>query len=147
MKLLSSEVLVRAHRRDAKDHLVFRDRLEALVNMGEDFGLEVEEVCEFLRCVTSLALGEKASPLDQALAVVRALEKNRNQHWLSSGRQHWRLVMEIIEQYRLEGGEIERARLVALAIEHGATLVVASTEFERFKPSGLRLELWRSALI
>jgi len=78
------------------------------------------------------------APIESALAFAEALRGQPNALPLAPGPRHWGVFERLCRDAGVRGNLVPDAYLAALAIEHGAELVTADRDFERFP--GLR---WR----
>lgn len=142
MIIFDINILVYAHREDQQGHEEIRARLETRIESGEEFGLTALTADGFVRVVTNPKFPNGPTPLDQALAVIDSLARNRNACWLSPGQRHWETFSSICRESGAVGKTVADAQHAAVAIEHAATWVSCDEDFLRFVRSGLRFEKW-----
>lgn len=134
-------ILVYAHRREDPDHEFYRSWMETLANGPEPFALSSLVATAFVRVVTHPAFQPRPSPLHQAIAVIDSLAALNNCVMPSPGDQHWNLIKNLCELSSARGKLVADAQHAAVAIEHGCTWVTRDTDFDLFKPGGLRVEI------
>lgn len=134
-------ILVYAHRREDPNHEFYRAWLERLANRAEPFALSALVAVAFVRIVTHPRFSPIPTPLHQALAVIDTLASLKNCQWITPGENHWKLVKEFCAVANAQGKLVADAQHAAVALEHGCTWVTRDTDFEAFRPSGLRLEI------
>ncbi len=89
---------------------------------------------EFLAIATHPKVFKPASSVDQALAQVDAWLASPQAQVLHSGPQHWRILSELSRKARLQGGQFHDARIAAICIENGVSVLwSADRDFGRFK--------------
>ncbi len=141
MLLPDVNVLVYAHRRDARDHEAYREWLARVVDGPESFGVSDQVLSGFLRIVTHPRVFLNATPLDQALAFTAALRSCSNAVPIQPGDRHWEIFERLCLDVAARGNLIPDAWLAALAIESGSEWITTDRDYARFP--GLR---WRHPL-
>lgn len=137
MILMDVNLLVYAHREDAKDHLAYRDWLEGVLNANITYGVSDLVVSGFLRVVTHPKVFEQPSSLASALAFAQQVRGSANAVPLSPGRSHWELFTQCLQRVNARGNDIPDAYHAALAMEWDCDWVTTDKGFRRFK--GLRV--------
>lgn len=141
MLLPDVNVLVYAHRRDARDHQRYLDWLERISNGDDAYGMADLVLSGFLRVVTHPRVFSPPSPLSDALAFASALRERPNCVPVAPGPRHWALFASLCDRTGARGNLIPDAYLAALAIESGSEWITTDRGFARFP--GLR---WRHPL-
>lgn len=141
MILPDVNVLVYAHREDARDHEHYRDWLAELVNSPRAYGLSDLVVSGFLRVVTHPRVFREPSPLDAALAFASEIRDRPGRVRVTPGARHWDIFTELVREVDARGNLIPDAFFAALAIESGCEWVTTDRDYARFP--GLR---WRHPL-
>jgi toxin-antitoxin system PIN domain toxin len=141
MQMPDVNILIYAHRREDPSHEFYRAWLERLANGSEPFALSALVAAAFVRIVTHPRFLPSPTPLHQALAVIDSLATLKNCQWIIPGENHWKLVKEFCGGAAAQGKIVADAQHAAVAIEHGCTWVTRDTDFEAFRPVGLRLEI------
>ena len=141
MLLTDVNVLVYAHRRDAQDHALFREWLEAAINSDEAYGISDLVLSGFVRVVTHPRIFNPPSPLIDALAFTAALRTRPNCVPIAPCPRHWDLFASLCRRADARGNLVPDAYLAALAIESGCEWITTDRGFARYP--GLR---WRHPL-
>jgi hypothetical protein len=106
--------------------------LEAELNGDRRVGMPWESLTAFVRLVTNprafprpLAPGDAWDLVDEWLAAPVA--------WIPVPTdRHAAVLGDLVRRYRLAGNIVPDAHLAAIALEHGAEIVSADTDFARF---------------
>jgi uncharacterized protein len=134
MIAVDTNVLVYAHRAESAFHTAAYACLQQLAEGGQPWGLPVSCLHEFLAIVTHPKIFSPASTHEQALAQVDAWLASPTAQVLHSGLQHWRVLSDITRQAKLQGGQFQDARIAAICMENGVSLLwSADRDFGRFK--------------
>lgn len=136
MQLLDVNVLIYAHREDAREHDRYADWLKALADGDEPFAVAEIVLAAFLRIVTNGRIFDPPTPMETATAFCQRLVDCPRAVFVTSSRRHWDLFVGLCADVR--GPLVTDAYLAALAIEHGCEMITTDSDFARFK--GLR---WR----
>jgi len=132
MILFDVNVLVYAHREDAKNHAAYRNWLEDQVNGDGAFALSQLVLSGFLRIVTNPRVFRIPTPMDKALQFTRALMARENCALVSPGPRHWDIFTSFCGNLDLKGNLIPDAYFAALAIESGCTWATTDGDYARF---------------
>ena len=73
MILMDVNVLVYAHREDVKDHLAYRNWLEAVIGANTAYGISELVLSEFMRVVTHPKVFENPSSPEVAIAFTQQI--------------------------------------------------------------------------
>jgi uncharacterized protein len=131
---VDTNVLVYAHRAESAFHTQAFACLKALAEGSQPWGIPVSCVHEFLAVVTNPKVFSPASSFEQALEQVDAWLASPRAHVLHSGSQHWQVLSDITRKAKLQGGQFHDARIAAICIENGVTVLwSADRDFGRFK--------------
>ncbi len=134
MIAVDTNVLVYAHRAESVFHIQAFECLKSLAEGGQPWGLPVSCLHEFLSVVTNPKVFSPASSFEQALAQVDAWLASPQAHVLHGGSQHWPVLSDITRKAKLQGGQFHDARIAAVCIENGVTVLwSADRDFGRFK--------------
>ena len=134
MIAVDTNILVYAHRGESPFHTQAYACLRSLAEGPQRRGIPVSCLHEFLAVVTHPKVFSPASTGPQALAQVDAWLASPQALVLHSGAQHWRILAELATQAKLQGGQFHDARIAALCIENGVSLLwSADRDFGRFK--------------
>ena len=137
MMLMDVNVLVYAHREDAKDHHAYRDWLESVINSNSVFGFSELVLSGFIRVVTHPKVFEAPSSLEVAIAFAQQIRSAGNAICLAPGKNHWDLFLQCTQSIAAQGNDIPDAYHAALALEWDCDWVSTDKGFRRFK--GLRV--------
>ena len=135
MIAVDTNVLVYAHRAESAFHTQAFACLKLLAEGSQPWGIPVSCLHEFLAVVTHAKVFKPASSLAQALSQIDAWLASPQAHVLHSGSQHWQVLSDISRKAKLQGGQFHDARIAAICIENGVTVLwSADRDFGRFKP-------------
>ncbi len=134
-------ILIYSHRREDPDHEFYLSWIEDLANGREMFALSTLVAVAFVRIVTHPAFRPTPTPLEQALAVVDSLIAMPSCVMIGPGENHWRLVRTLSHETGLFGKHVADAQHAAVALENGCTWVTRDTDFDKFRKSGLRVQI------
>jgi hypothetical protein len=141
MRCVDVNVLVNAHRPEARDHERYRAWLDDARSGHEPLGLCDPVLTGFVRVVTHPRVFRAPTPVSVALEFVDALIASPASVRIVPGERHWQLFVELCRRADAAGNLVPDAYLAAMAIEQGADWVTADRGFGRFP--GLR---WRHPL-
>lgn len=139
MLLPDVNVLVYAHREDARDHAAHKRWLSALVNGDDAYAMTSVVLSGFLRVVTHPRVFSAPTPLRDALTFVRQLREPPQCVPVEPGARHWSIFTKLCLEHDARGNLVPDAYLAAIAIESGCELVTTDRDFARF--AGLRSRL------
>lgn len=134
-------VLVYAHREDARDHPRFRAWLEEVLHGPASFGLSDLALSGFLRVVTHPRVFAVPTPIERALEFADVVRSAPNCVRLEPGERHWEIFTELCRSTGVRGNLVSDAWFAALAIESGSEWITTDRDCARFP--GLR---WRHPL-
>jgi len=141
MQLFDVNVLINAHKQDARGHERYRAFLERAVTGPDLFGLS-ELVCSaFVRIVTDRRVYVTPMPIEDAIKSVKALLGRQNCQRIQPGHRHFAIFTDLCLRTPVRGKDVADAYLAALAIESGCEWVTDDRGFARYP--GLR---WRRPL-
>ncbi|MDX8380292.1 MAG: type II toxin-antitoxin system VapC family toxin [Gallionella sp.] len=138
MMLMDVNVLVYAHREDAKDHQAYRDWLESVVNSNIAYGYSELVLSGFMRVVSHPKVFEKPSSPEVAIAFAQQIRSAGHAVCLAPGRSHWELFLQCVQSISAKGNDIPDAYHAALALEWDCTWVTTDKGFRRFKGLSVR---------
>jgi toxin-antitoxin system PIN domain toxin len=139
--LLDVNVLVYAHRADARDHRRYREWLSGVLTSPAAYGLSDLVLSGFVRIVTHPRVFEDPSPVTKALAFAAEVRDRPNAVRISPGERHWDIFRDVCRTSGARGNLVADAFLAALAIESGSEWITTDRDYARF--AGLR---WRHPL-
>lgn len=141
MILIDVNVLVYAHRPDARDHAKYRLWLEGAMDSGETFGISEMALSGFVRIVTHPRIYPDPTPIEDALGYASELRQHDSCSLVSPGARHWGIFDNLCRTAGVKGALVTDAYFAALAIESGAEWITTDRDYARFP--GLR---WRHPL-
>jgi len=141
MKMPDVNILIYAHRDDSLHHDFYKSWMTNLLNNSEPFALSPFVAVAFVRIVTNPSLSKMPTSLTEALHVIDNILSCDHCYQPHAGKHHWQLVRTLCQQTNATGKFIGDIQHAALAIEHGCTWVTRDSDFKKFKPHGLHLEL------
>jgi toxin-antitoxin system PIN domain toxin len=131
---VDTNVLVYAHRAESSFHEAAFERVRSLAEGQQTWGIPVSCLHEFLSVVTNAKIFRPASSFGQALAQVDAWLSSPKVQVLHSGAAHWQVLSDLTRQAKLQGGQFHDARIAAICIENGVSVLwSADRDFGRFK--------------
>jgi uncharacterized protein len=130
--LVDANILVFAVNEAAPEHDRAAAWLEACLNGNRRVGLPWESLTAFVRLVTNPRVVSRPLSPEDAWDIVES--------WLAMlvawvpapTERHADVLGDLVRRYRLTGNLVPDAHLAALAIEHGAEVISADTDFARF---------------
>ena len=142
MRLVDTNVMVYAHRRDAERHREYKAWMQTVINGLEPYAVADFAVTGMVRVVTDRRYyREAASTIIDALAFADEIRNQPHARVISPGPKFWSIFSNLCRQTDARARLIPDAYLAALALEHGCELVSTDQDFRRFP--GLR---WRHPL-
>lgn len=134
MIAVDTNILVYGHRAESAFHAAAFEGVKSLAEGSQPWGIPVSCLHEFLSVVTNSKIFNPASSFDQALAQIDAWLASPQAHLLHTGSQHWHILSELTRKGKLQGGQFHDARIAAICIEHGVSVLwSADRDFGRFK--------------
>jgi len=142
MKLVDTNILIYANRRDAERHEEYRAWVQALIDGPEPYAVSDFAVSGMVRVVTDRRIfKDTATSLSEALEFGTALREGPHAIVINPGGRFWSIFTGLCEQIGASGKLVPDALLAALALEHGCEVISADRDFGKFP--GLR---WRHPL-
>lgn len=132
MIVVDANVLLYSQNRSAPQHDACREWLERALSGVEAIGLPWIVILAFLRLSTSLRIYTDPLPMTAAASIVSGWLERRSVVVLEPEQDHWTVLSSLLSEARLSGADVTDAHLVALAIEHEATLCTTDRGFARF---------------
>ncbi len=132
MILVDANLLVYAHVASFPEHDAARNWLDKQLNGTNQVGLPWPSLLAFLRLVTNPRVFERAEPIADAWAQVRAW-LGCDPAWIPQpGEGHAGLLGELLAVPGVQANLVPDAHLAVLAIEHGLILCSTDSDFARF---------------
>lgn len=141
MILPDANVLVYAHRRDARDHAAYERWLTETLEGEAAYAVSELVLSAFVRIATHPRIFDPPSTLEEALAFANAVRDQPNAVSAAPGPRHWEIFARLCRDAGARGNLVADAYVAALAIESGSELATTDRDFSRFP--GLR---WRHPL-
>lgn len=135
MKVIDLNVLLYAVNVDSHHHLSAKETLLSLLNKNEPIGMPWVVLLGFIRIVTNPRILPKPISVDQAIGLVDGWLAQPVVTILHPGKEHWRILKELLGEAGTAANLTTDSHLAALALENGATLVSFDTDFLRFVDS------------
>lgn len=132
MKLTDVNLLLHAVDASSPRHASARAWLEAQLSGVETFAFPVAVLLAFVRLSTQPRIFSSPFAPGEAFDIVQGWLAQPNATMVVPGNRHLLLVRELLEPLGTAGNLVSDAHLAALAIEHGAELCSADTDFARF---------------
>ena len=132
MYLLDANFLIYTFREDSPFHPVCRAWLTQTLTRGYTMLAPPIVEVALVRINILPSLGARAAPLEDVFAFLEDLHKLPIYLHAPANKAVTRRWKALCESYALGGNDVNDAYLVALALEHGATLVSADKGFGRF---------------
>lgn len=142
MKLPDLNLLLYAVDRSSAWHAPARQWWEGLLTSGEPVAMGWSVLLGFVRLSTRSQVFQAPLTSDQALDLVEGWLTQPAVRLVAPGPRHTALLRGLLRPLGTGGNLTTDAHLAALAIEHGAELCSADTDFARFP--GLR---WMNPII
>lgn len=142
MRLPDLNLLLYATDRGSVWHEPARRWWEALLSAGEPVGMSWSVLLGFVRLSTRAQVFSAPLTADQALDLVAGWLSRPAVRVLHPGPRHTARLRDLLRPVGTAGNLTTDAHLATLAIEHGAELCSADTDFARF--AGLR---WVNPLV
>jgi toxin-antitoxin system PIN domain toxin len=133
MRIVDLNLLIYAINSDAPQHLQARTWLERAISGYERIGLAWSVVLGFLRITTNGRAMPRPLTAEQAINIIDGWLDHPNISIVSPGERHWEVFKRITSPLGVAGNLTSDAHLAAIAIEHGATLCSADSDFGRFE--------------
>ena len=133
MKLTDVNLLLYAVDSSSPRYAAAREWLESQLSGVETFGFPVAVLLAFVRLSTQPRIFSRPLAPAEAFDVVEGWLAQPCATMVSPGDRHLFLVRELLEPLGAAGNLVSDAHLAALAIEHGAELCSADTDFARFR--------------
>ncbi|MFI7703279.1 type II toxin-antitoxin system VapC family toxin [Nonomuraea sp. NPDC049480] len=140
MRMLDTNVLFNAHRRDMEHHEQCHAVLMELLRGDEAYAVSDFVLNGFIRVATNPRI-PGATSFDTAREFSDTVRHQPHAVVVHAGPRHWEIFVKLCLKAGARGKLVPDAYLAALAIEHGCDFVTCDRDFARFE--GLR---WRSPL-
>jgi len=136
---VDTNILVHAHREEMRLYRPARERIAALSEGPDPWGIPVFCLAEFVRVVTHPGIFDPPSPLDIATLAIGRLLASKSHVLLIPGPQFWPILAEIAREGDARGNLIYDAQIVAVCREHGVRdILTQDRDLARFP--GVRIQ-------
>ena len=132
MILVDANLLIYAVDADSVSHAPARRWLESTLNAGEEVGLAWVVTLAFLRVTTHPRIMRAPLSPEAAIAYTDGWLERPNVRPVVPGARHWAVLKNLLATSGTAGNLTSDAHLAALAVETGATVYSADTDFRRF---------------
>jgi uncharacterized protein len=134
VKAVDTNILVYAHRREAREHAIAFQRLGALAAGADPWAIPWPCVYEFFSVATNARIWkEHASTPDQAWAQVSAWTAAPNVRLLGETDDFTEVLSSLVRRPRVRGPLVHDARVAALCLAHGVeALLSRDRDFSSF---------------
>lgn len=132
MKVIDLNVWLYAINSDSARHDLAKTTLQTILSGTESVGLPWVVLLGFLRIATNPRVLPRPLDPNQAIAIVDDWLALPVVEILTPGREHWRILRDLIRETGTAANLITDAHMAALAMENGATLVSFDADFGRF---------------
>jgi len=132
MKLVDTNLLLYAIDSASVHHPATKKFLEQALAAEETLALPWAVITGFIRLSTNRQVTKRPMDPKAACAIVDGWLAFPNVVALDPGPDHWRILRELIEATGAGGNLTNDAHLAAMAIENGAELYSADSDFARF---------------
>jgi len=135
---VDTNILVYAHRADSEWHESALRRLMSLAEGRSRWAIPWPCVHEFLAIVTHPRIYNPSTPLEVALQSIGVWLDLENCVVIAEGPGYFDVLRRLASEGHVEGGAVHDARVAALCLHHGVTVLWSSDrDFSRFP--GLKL--------
>ena len=133
MIVVDTNILVYAHRADSDWHAAALRELTALAEGRVRWAIPWPCVHEFLAIVTHPRIYQPSTPPDTALECIRVWLEVSSCTVIGEGDGYLKHLGVCVEQGRIVGGMIHDARIAAICLYHGVSLLwSADRDFSRY---------------
>lgn len=133
MIALDTNILVYAHRRDSPFHSAALDTLTLLGNGSAPWAIPWPCVHEFISITTHPRIYSPPTSIDTALIFLENWFQSKSLLLLSEGETHFAHLTKLSRRAKLSGPKVHDARIAALCLAHGVTLLyTADRDFSLF---------------
>jgi toxin-antitoxin system PIN domain toxin len=133
MKILDLNLFLYAINRDSEVHARARAFVESALSGDEAIGIPWAVVLGFLRLATNARVFPAPLSVPQAIDAVDRWFYGRSVTRIGPGEHHWEILRDLLREHGTTANLTTDAHLAALAIERGAELCSADSDFARFR--------------
>lgn len=134
MLALDTNVLVYAHRREAREHVAARDLLSRLAGGHEPWAIPWPCVYEFFSVVTNPRIWKQAaSTPKQAWDQLKAWQASPCSRLIGESEDFFEVLDDFVTRPRVRGPIVHDARVAAICVAHGIeALLTRDRDFSLF---------------
>jgi len=134
MLVVDTNVLVYAHRREAREHAIASELIRSMAEGSEPWAIAWPSVYEFFSVVTNPRIWKQAaSSPDQAWAQLTAWFDAPGLRLLSETTAFTTILAGFVRRARVRGPVVHDARIAAICVAHGADkLLTRDRDFSLF---------------
>jgi toxin-antitoxin system PIN domain toxin len=133
MIAIDTNILVCAHREDSEWHENALRRIKSLSEGQPRWAIPWPCIHEFLAIVTHPRIYNPPTPFGTALESIAVWLESPNCFGIAEGPGYFELLRRLVTDGRIVGGLIHDARVAALCLHHGVTVLWSSDrDFSRF---------------
>jgi len=130
--LVDANILIYAIDQDSPHHTRARRWLEETLSGDNWVGLPWIVILAFIRVTTRSGIVRNPLLPDQALAFVDSWLRQPHVTAVGPGEHHWPILSNLLRASGTAGNLTSDAHVAALALEYGASVVSADSDFRRF---------------
>ncbi|MFM8270363.1 MAG: type II toxin-antitoxin system VapC family toxin [Pseudomonadota bacterium] len=139
MIAIDTNILVYAHRKDSSFHKSAFKKLKEVAEGGLDWAIPWPCLHEFFAIVTHPKIYAPPSTNEQALKQIELWMDSPTLHLIGEGNHYWPKIRAIAAQNKVKGPMIHDARVAAICMESGVTLLLtADRDFSSI--TGIKLQ-------
>jgi hypothetical protein len=131
--LVDANLLLYAYNPSSAEHDKARRWVEATFSGAEAVGLPWATVLAFLRIGTNPRAFPSPLTISEAVQIVHEWLEQPAVRIVEPRERHWTTLAALLADGKVRGPLVSDAHLVALALEHGATLYTTDGDFGRFR--------------
>mgnify|MGYP001188952146 CR=1 FL=1 len=130
--MVDANLLIYAVDADSPHHRRALAWLEQTLSRGDPVGLAWVVLLAFIRITTRPGVLRRQLSPEDALAYVESWLTQPCVETISPGRDHWRILRALLAGSGTAGNLTSDAHLAAMAIERGAAIYSADSDYQRF---------------
>jgi len=132
MILVDANLLIYAVNQDLPQHRGAREWWESTLSGGASVGLPWVVILAFVRICTNGRIFAQPLPPESAYRYIDEWLDIPTVSAVSPGRNHWRVLRQLLAQTGVAGNLATDAHIAALALEQGCAIYSADYDFKRF---------------
>lgn len=133
MLAVDTNLLVYAHRRESRHHEQAASLLRGLANGSNAWAIPWPCCYEFLSVVTNPGIWkDRASTPEQSWVQLTAWSASPSMRLIGETKDFLEILNRFVQRPRVIGGVVHDARIAAICVAHGATLLTRDRDFSLF---------------